>query len=294
MDKDIIKTIESGYFIKVLDVLPIRQVIGSVYKLITDQGHFVVKHYRHDTSIEVVKSIDVMDYLYRQNGPVPKIIKTKDQKNCLDTNQGKLVLFESIHGHNENNKPSQSLVIDLYRHLQSLMKDYTGALPQKGKAFYLDRFIDLLKSINFPHRKISELEEIGQCFYAELEDIDRGFVHGDYHSGNMIVDQNQRLVLLDFDACNHFVPWTDLVVYFDQTNFNRLRHSDIQDTIKIYEGINELSSMPLKQVLAFIPIRHYEIIATIIEAKGMSDVSLGFFDEQYKWLTTFYDFWHQC
>lgn len=274
--------------------MPIRQVIGSVYKLITDQGHFVLKHYRHNTSIEVVKAADVMDYLYREHGPVPKIIKTKNQQNSLETIQGHFVIFENIDEYTDHHKPSRHQVINLYRQLQSMMKEYTGMLPRKGKTFYIDRFINLLKSINFSQRKISKLEEIGQCFYAEFEGIDRGFVHGDFHSGNILLDEDERLVLLDFDACNYFVPWTDLVVYFDQTNFNHLRQSDIQETIRTFASIDELSSIPRKQVLAFIPIRHYEIIATIIEAKGISDVSPGFFNEQYVWLTTFYDFWHQC
>ena len=69
-----------------------RDMIGSVYIIKHNDIKYVLKVYKETYLKEGLLSIGIISYLNDNNGPVPKIIKTKSDKNYVTFNNKIMVL----------------------------------------------------------------------------------------------------------------------------------------------------------------------------------------------------------
>jgi len=292
------------YPIQVNQIYLHRDMIGYVYIAgsITRRGtkQYILKLYRPFDTENALRSIGILEYLRQQDYPVVSIVATREGVShvVIDTPQGMSVaiLFDYLDG------PEPDLtteIVDLARQvgkLHQVMETYPYPLPRRGKDFYVDRYLGILQALDYPPSRINDLAAYGSQCWSRIERLPIGFCHGVLHTGNMRRSAPGRYVLFDFDIASRTHPLMDIATLCDSSDFNRFDASAYDRTRQIFERfyqgyrqVREMSDAEIAAIFDFIPVRHYEIIATITQCQGIEKLSRAFLDEQYDWLMRWRD-----
>ena len=272
-----------------------RNMIGYVYIAVGGANKYVLKLYRSFATGNALHSIGILQYLKQQDYPVVSIVPTRtgDSHVVIDTPQGKsiAILFDYLDG------PEPDLRTEIYDlgcqvgRLHKVMEKYPYPLLSRGKDFYVDRYLTLLQELDYPTRRIQDLAEYGSECWSRLVCLPVGFCHGDLHTGNMRKSAPRCYVFFDFDIASRTHALFDIATLCDASDFNRFDTSAFDRTRQIFERFyqgysreREISDVEIAAIFDFIPVRHYEIIATITQCQGIADLSRAFLDEQYEWL----------
>jgi Ser/Thr protein kinase RdoA (MazF antagonist) len=173
------------------------------------------------------------------------------------------------------------------------MGRYGGALACHGKPFFVDRFIQVLEKMAYPH--VDAFARHGEMLFNHIEHLPSGFCHGDFHTGNMLLDASGRYSVLDYDAAAWAFPAYDMATICDMTDYFSLSEKKLKDGfaqtgkmvdrfLKGYCPYRGMSDEEISSVYSFIALRHFDIQATIIESIGPTCVSEEFIDDQLAWL----------
>ena len=281
-----------------------RDMIGYVYiaegVAMGRAKKYILKLYRPFDTENALRSIGILEYLKQQDYPVVSIVPTRagGLHVIIDTPHGLSVaiLFDYLDG------PEPDLnteINDLGRQigrLHQVMETYSHPLLHRGRDFYIDRYLDILRALNYPLSRIVDLAAYGSECWSRLERLPTGFCHGDLHTGNMRQVSPGRYALFDFDIASRTHALIDIATLCDASNFNRFDPAAYDHTRKVFERFyqgyrqeREISDAEFAAIFDFIPVRHYEIIATITQCQGMEELSLAFLDEQYDWLMRWRD-----
>ncbi len=281
-----------------------RDMIGYVHIVESPINHgtrkYILKLYRPFDTENALRSIGILEYLKRQEYPVVSIIPTKAGIShvVIDTPKGKsiAILFDFLDGPEPD---LQTEIVDLARQvgrLHQVMETYPHPLPYRGKHFYVDRYLSILQELDYPPSRIADLSAYGSECWSRLECLPAGFCHGDLHTGNMRQSAQGRYVLFDFDIASRTHSLIDIATLCDASDFNRFDPAAYDRTRQVFEHFyqgyrreREISSAEIAAIFDFIPIRHYEIIATITQCQGLEELSRAFLDEQYDWLMRWRD-----
>ena len=298
----LLAAINNHYRINATKLYLYRDMIGSVYFLESDDRRYVFKLFRCEATDQALQSLEVISYLRNFDYPVVPIVPMAESVESgalymmLEMPEGKRagVLYEFLEGMVPDFAADITAVGRQIGRLHNLMADYPKPLIKRGKSFYIDRYINLMKAYGYSNAKISDLADYGDKLWRSMEQLPGGFCHGDLHSGNMI-KAGERFILFDFDIASHAYPVIDAATLSDRTNFNRLDDSAYDNTRRMFERFYQgyskervLSDCEAEAIFDFIAIRHYELNATITEyrlpLRGTSWMSDAGFDEQYEWL----------
>lgn len=281
-----------------------RDMIGYVY--IADEvtkrstKKYILKLYRPFDTENALRSIGILEYLRQQDYPVVSIVPTRTDvlHVVIDMPQGMSVaiLFDYLDGPPPDRKTE---IVDLAHQvgqMHQVMEAYPHPLLRSGKDFYIDRYLALLQALDYPPSRISDLAAYGNECWSRIERLPVGFCHGDLHTGNMRRSAPGRYVLFDFDIASRTHPLIDIATLCDGSDFNRLDASAYDRTRQIFEyfyqgycRVRAISDAEIAAIFDFIPVRHYEIIATITQCQGIAELSRAFLDEQYDWLMRWRD-----
>lgn len=272
-------------------------MIGRVYFIHGQKGRYVLKLFRPFHSESALRSVEIIRYLAANGYPVVSLLPTLEGASygTVETPDGTSAAI--LYRHVEGTEPViQEEVVAIGRQvgeLHSMMQRYPGQLPQRGKTFYVDRYIALLKAKGYSPSRTRELDELGGRLWEEMAGLPAGFCHGDLHTGNMLRTGDGKYVLFDFDVAGEAYSLIDLATLGDATNFNHLDPGAYDETMRRFADLNRgyqqavsasISDAEIAAIPYFIAIRHFEIIATIVTCQGLAEVSLPFLDEQYEWL----------
>lgn len=246
--------------------------------------------------IDTVKqSLDILKYLEEKEFPSPRVILAKNGLPYIEADElnGKtyIVLFEFIEGEEPDEGENVEAIGALVGKLHRIMGEYKGNLQMRHKDFFIDRYINILKKKNYDNTKIEMFREYGDILWKRVENLPRGFCHGDLHRGNLLRTATGEFYLMDFDtSCNAF-PIYDIMIMCNSTNYFDFNENGFQKSKSTYEiflkGYTKycnLSDMELKAFYDLIAIYHYQLQATIIEIYGLDCVDDIFFDKQLDWL----------
>lgn len=283
--------IRDEYGFKELQLTVHREMIGTIFLLEVDEKRYVLKQYKEVYTEEAIRSIDIMCFLNNNNAPVPKVLYTKTQKPYVVYRNKVIVIFEYVEGKDVCFAEHEKGIISSLDKIQKVMSKYPKELPKRDYWFYVLRYIEYLESIHYSKEKVNRLEYYGKYFYDRISDGDFAFCHGDLHTGNMIYTKDNKIIIYDFDTAGMFNPLIDSVTLIDSSNFNDFQKSDILNTYTMLKKRDTFSQDEILKMIAFIPLRHYELIATIILNKGDSHISSGFHDQQYDWIQRFYRYY---
>lgn len=241
------------------------------------------------------QSLDILMYLQERGFPSPNIILSKVGLPYIDLdefdNKSICVLFQFIEGQEPEEGEDIETIGALIGQLHSSMHEYKGTLPERGKEFYIDRYINILRKKNYDEKKIEMFNEYGDALWKRVEGLPRGFCHGDMHRGNLLKATSGKYYLLDFDtSCNAF-PMYDIMIMCNSTNYFDFDEEGYQKSkltyeifLKGYTKYRALSEMEMNSFYDLIAIYHYQLQATIIEIYGLDCVDEKFLDNQLDWL----------
>lgn len=294
------KTIEKEYKIKINYINHLRSMIGHVFIIENQKQKYILKINRPINELQTLQSIEIMEYLYENKYPVVEIVKTKNSKSYinLDTIEGNSlgIIFKYIDGKEPD---ITTKIIDIGKQIgwfHKIMEKYPKNLIERGKEFYIDRFIKILKEHKYDRYKIRDLQIYGHELWNNLEKSPKGFCHGYLHLGNMFQTEPNRFILFDFDTASYSHPIIDIATLCDTTNFNNLVEKDFDKISKRFDNFskgysieNSISVSEINNIFNFIPIRHYELIATIT-INEKSTLSSEFLDQQYEWFLKWKNF----
>lgn len=270
-----------------------RDMIGYVCVVSDHKDKYILKLFKGCNTKQAKQSIEIMNYLETMGFPTAHIIPTAAGVSYFIYDfQGEDrigVLYEYIIG-DEPNKGTDIIAIGRQTgRLHKLMNASSLILSSNDKPFFIDRYIRCLREMNY--QRTDEFEEYGSLLWSRVKNLPRSFCHGDYHTGNMILNNQGEYVLFDFDAASKAFPLYDIAVFCDMTNYFNLSAHEYEDTRYMLEefmkGYSEYSSVndrELTAIYSFIAIRHYEVQATIIENLGSESIDKEFVDNQFKWL----------
>jgi Ser/Thr protein kinase RdoA (MazF antagonist) len=272
-----------------------RDMIGYVYIAEAGTNKYVLKLYRPSGTENAMRSIGILEYLRQQDYPVVSIVPTRANLShvVIDTPQGSSVaiLFDYLDGPEPDLKTEIVEVARQVGLLHQTMETYPHPLLQRGKDFYADRYLGILQALGYPTSRIRDLAVYGSECWARLERLPAGFCHGDLHTGNMRRSAAGRYMLFDFDVASRTYPLIDIATLCNGSDFNRFDAAAYDRTRQIFElfyqvyrQVREISAAETAAIFDFIPIRHYEIIATISQRQGIEKLTRAFLDQQYDWL----------
>lgn len=288
MKQIITLALEQNYGIDVVSINHIRTMIGRVYKVETPNRSLVVKWYQPHLNKMAIYAVQVQQYLSTTTSVVPMLHLSLLQEPYILLEGGVFIVMDYIEGR-EVTKLDFDLVLDAFNQIQAAMKKYPFPLHKGNEEYYYKRYLKLMYDSSYEPQKISEIASIAKELFQAVNRLEKGYCHSDFHTGNMLV-ANQRVFIFDFDASHIWTPYIDLVTYVDQTNFNTFRAEDLDATTKLLK-----QSIPMdvsfQDVLAFLPIRHMEIIPNILDAEENHRLEQPFMDEQYQWIKAFYHQW---
>lgn len=112
-----------------------------------------------------------------------------------------------------------------------------------------------------------------------LKDRPNTFQHGDYHIGNMMIDRNNKLVVIDFDRDDYGDPWEEFnrLVWSIQVShefatgivdgyFNKKVSDEFWKLLALYMSLNSLSSLPWA-----IPYGEEEVMIMVNQSNDILD-----------------------
>jgi Ser/Thr protein kinase RdoA (MazF antagonist) len=241
------------------------------------------------------QSLGILRFLEEKGFPSTRIILTKNGLDYIEVDESDskalLVLFEYIDGQEPGAGEDVETLGALVGQLHSIMQEYKGSLPDHGKEFFIDRYINILEKKNYPGNKREMFREYGDILWSRVEKLPRGFCHGDLYRGNLLRTPEGMYYVLDFDTSCIGFPVYDIMVLCNSTDFFEFDEKGYEKSKVTYEAFLKgytkycsLSHMELKAFYDLIAVYHYQLQATIIEIYGLDCVDEEFLDKQLDWL----------
>jgi Ser/Thr protein kinase RdoA (MazF antagonist) len=294
-EKKILHVLLESYHININNLELLREGGCVSYSVYGETERYFMKIIPSVFMDTAKQSLSILLYLEERGFPSPRIILTKNGFPYIEVEEtgGKtiVVLFEFIDGEEPNEGENVEAIGALVGQLHSIMKDYKGNLQVHGKEFFIDRYINILKKKNYDAGKTEMFREYGDILWKRVENLPRGFCHGDMYRGNLLRTSFGKYYILDFDtSCNAF-PVYDIMVMCNSTNYFDFDENGYQKAKGTYEtflkGYGKYCALTDMEVRAFydlIAVYHYQIQATIIEIYGLDCVDEKFLDKQLDWL----------
>jgi Ser/Thr protein kinase RdoA (MazF antagonist) len=294
-EKKIIKALYDSYNIKFNTMELLREGGCVSYCVFAENEKYFMKIIPSAFMDTAKQSFSILMYLEEKGFPSPRIILTKNGFPYfeIDESEGKsfVALFEYIDGQEPDEGMDFIAIGELIGQLHNIMCEYKGELPVRSKEFFVDRYINILKKKYYNANKVEMFREYGDILWGRIENLPRGFCHGDLHRGNLLRTPSNKYYLLDFDtSCNAF-PVYDIMIMCNSTNYFDFDEEGYEKSESTYEAFlkgytkyRTLSDMEVKAFYDLIAIYHYQLQATIIEIHGLDCVDEKFLDKQLDWL----------
>lgn len=272
----------------------VRDWIGQVYEIWKDQDRYILKIFRREYTEDAVQSVQVMDFLYQNDFPVPRIVRAAEKNGyCLTEEGAAAVIYEYVEGKEpERTGENLEMLGETVGRMRKIMERYPGEIRVHGQSFFTGRYLSVLRRKNCG--ETNDFARWGRTLWNRVCKLPAEFCHGDMHVGNML-ENNGHLLFFDFDACAVASPVYDIATLCDGTDYfdsavSRLEVGFIQTRknlerfLRGYGRYYTLSTAEQSAVFDFIALRHYDIQATIIECQGLDCIDHAFIKNQYQWL----------
>lgn len=211
----------------------------------TDQGRYFLKrrHPRRRQSSDLVRAQhDLIRWLHWAGFPAPVLVPTSTGETFLSLGDELFEIEEFVEGQSyDHNRPAHmeaaARTLGLFH---SLVRDFApGALCDQQELYHplsTDSIFDnLLEAWLFDQtakeadavRRIREQVASLTARFASHGKLPRQVIHGDYHAGNMLFDDDRIVAVVDYDKTNwqpRIAEVAEALIYFSSPRADRLKH----------------------------------------------------------------------
>ncbi len=273
----------------------LREGPSMTWEVACGDRRYVLKQYRSVLYERGKQSAEIMRYLHSRGFPVPAMISASGGQPCAvvqrDGEAQLLALFEWIDGVDPEDTLDAARFGKQTGIMHNLMENYPGGLLPLERPYFIEHFLNKLPQIGYPAEKAARFAEYGARLWSRVENLPRGFCHGDLHTGNLLRTPSKTCYVLDFDLAGLAFPAFDLAVICDRTDYFRLQPDGFDRVTRFlerfltgYTAARAITDAERLAVYDFIAIRHFQLQAQIYDVYGFGRTPVSFLDNQWNWL----------
>ena len=298
--QDVLAHLQANYPYRFTDAVFVRDGGSRSYRVDGPDGAYFFRDVKPAFSDTARTAADIQLYLHRQGVSVPRILATTDGEPyiALPESDGLhlAVLYEHIAGSEPDMEQDAERVGDLVGRMHRAMRDYDGSLPAREKPFFIDRYLAQQQSMGYPPQKVDAFRRHGERLWARVQQLPRGFCHGDLPVGKLHRAEAGDLFILDFDTACRAFPLFDITLVCNATDYftyeadgHARTQARLERFLSGYTPHVPVSEPERAAVFDLLAIYHYQLQATILELYGLDCVDMDFLDRQYEWLMRWED-----
>lgn len=287
--QNIIGLLNESYPIRFDRLELLRDMGSAAYVAFSGSDRYflrVIKPAFHDTAID---GANIQAFLQTQGVPVPPIIPTHTAVPYAQSANQLLILYAFIEGDDCKPETDAEAIGALTGRLHQTMKAYPGTLKKRDKHFYIGRYIDILRTKQYP--QIDAYIAYGDMLWDKIKSLPMAFCHGDLYDGNIRKAQDGALYLHDFDtACEGF-PMYDPTLICNMTQYFHYDDRDYGRSMQVlarflpaYQTHATLTQAEIDAFAALVALQHFSTQATVMEIVGMNCIDETVMDNQLDWL----------
>ena len=292
-ENEILDFLREQYSITVRKVEFLRDSGSVTYRVYGKEEDFFLRITKPNYYETAMSSLEIHMYLQSKDGTVPAIIFSKEGKACVpygvEEDKCYAVLYEFLEGDEVDPEQDAEQIGRLLGRFHNTMEEYTGELPQPGKEFFVERYIEILRKKNY--KRVEEYAAYGNELWESVKALPRGYCHGDMYSGNIHKTMDGRLYLLDFDtSCQGFSMY-DLVLIANRTDYFQYKEDGYEKTKEVfgrvlseYQKLRKVNDAEISAFYKMMAMYHFSLQATIVELFGPDCIDEAFIDWQLDWL----------
>ncbi len=283
----LLRELENAYGIDITSIEHIREMIGLVFRLHTATRTLCFKVYPASWNTVCVKSAHVQDHVARTSdiAPVVHVSIAGELVTDLLIDDESYVgfLMDYIDGSPVDRTADRTIILTLAETLHHALASYTLPLVERNEMYYVNLFEEFANQERLDPKYVDQVNTVLRDMYHRVRHLPRGVVHGDFHTGNLIRRNDGQLMIIDFDSVGIGHPHNDLATCFDTSHFNHFQPADFQRTKALFQTIAKQDFV--SGMLAYLPLRHMEIIAAIGLRHGTDSFHDQLMDQQLSWIT---------
>ena len=248
-----------------------------------------------------LSSVDIQLYLIQSGIPAIPIIFTKDGLPCIriekQDDKYMYVMYEFIDGRGDPQNMGKAG--ETLGKIHNVMRNYTGQLIERGKYYFIDRYVGLMRKHQYPRAEF--FGEYGDELWDKIKNLPREYCHCDLYDGNMLkAKKDGKMYLVDFDTSCMGFPVYDITLFCNRTNYFKFDYKGYERTkirlekfITGYQRFNTIIDEEISAVWIMLAVYHFQLTPQGIERDGyhadtedngyMSN-TLIFWERQYDWL----------
>jgi Ser/Thr protein kinase RdoA (MazF antagonist) len=112
-----------------------------------------------------------------------------------------------------------------------------------------------------------------------LDNLEIGFCHGDFHSGNAHLDLNEQITFFDFDCCGMGWRSYDIANFRWNASLNKKDPEMWSSFLRGYQEQRHLSDLDIEATRYFVPIRHLWLLG--LHTSNGHDWGFSWIDDRY-------------
>jgi Ser/Thr protein kinase RdoA (MazF antagonist) len=160
---ELLSIINAKYSIEARDIVLHRDMIGYVYMVQGCDKPYVLKLYRPFYSAQAMQTVELIEYLKQNACPVVSMVYAENGRACVDvmlrSRPCVAILYDYIDGVEPVVEEEAERLGRQVGWLHRLMEGYSGDLITRGKQFYIDRYIGLLRGMSYDANKTADLDQ---------------------------------------------------------------------------------------------------------------------------------------
>ena len=263
---------------------------GSVsYTVFSGSERYFLRVIKPSFLDTAVMGADIHVFLQKQGFPVPPVIFTGDGRPYVRTDNGICILYEFVAGGEANPDLDAEAIGALIGRLHAVMQGYTGELVKRDRHFFIDRYIDILRSKHY--ERTDAFLAYGNALWDKVKLLPRGYCHGDLYVGNIHQTPDGKFYIVDFDtSCDGFPMYDPALICnrtvffdYDECAYEKSK-AVLMRFLSEYMKQKPLSQNEIDAFADLIALYHFALQATIIETYGLDCVDHAFLDRQLDWL----------
>lgn len=206
-----------------INIIKIESVTNEMFRCKTEEGDYFARITNYKSYDEQLEEVNYTDFLFKEgfgvSPTIPSLNGKAVEKITLDNNEILTVLYKAVQGvHLPRNQWNAGVLKELGRQIGTLHR-----LSKKYEELYPIRYIndwydnEEYAFLKYIPKEESAIRDIAKEILSTINEIPKchsnyGLLHGDLWLENILVDNDLKLSMVDFQDCEKHFYIFDLAV----------------------------------------------------------------------------------